>query len=313
MDRFEMDQAAIERHPGGAPFSPEHSRAPIVVGIHRPRDGDGPLADPAGRMSTWCRRARTTCGRIRPSIPSIEGDWLYGRGGADMKSGMPPTSSRSTRSRRIGLQPAATLYLQSVVEEESHRQRRADDASARLQGRRRADPRARGREAGARQYRRALVPARRARPARACARDGRPAPTPSTPPIASSASCASSRRSGTRARPAGRTSRTRSIRSTSTSARSRAATGPPRCRPGAGCIAASPSIRASRAEAAAREIASASRPSRAPIRYFANSPPQVTFHGFHAEGYVLEPGSEAEAVLGARARGGDRQASSRAS
>jgi len=32
--------------------------------------------------------------------------------------------------------------------------------------------------------------------------------------------------------------------------------------------------------------------------FLANNPPKVTFNGFWAEGYVLEPGSEAEAVLG---------------
>ena len=32
----------------------------------------------------------------------------------------------------------------------------------------------------------------------------------------------------------------------------------------------------------------------------ANNPPNVTFNGFHAEGYVQEPGTEAEAVLGPR-------------
>ena len=33
MERFEMDRDAIERHPGGSPFSEQHSSAPIVVGI----------------------------------------------------------------------------------------------------------------------------------------------------------------------------------------------------------------------------------------------------------------------------------------
>jgi acetylornithine deacetylase len=41
MERYEMDQEAIERHPCGSPFSDEHSRAPIVVGIHRPRTESG--------------------------------------------------------------------------------------------------------------------------------------------------------------------------------------------------------------------------------------------------------------------------------
>ena len=32
-------------------------------------------------------------------------------------------------------------------------------------------------------------------------------------------------------------------------------------------------------------------------RFLSNNPPRVTFNGFYSEGYVLEPGSEAEAVL----------------
>ncbi len=37
-------------------------------------------------------------------------------------------------------------------------------------------------------------------------------------------------------------------------------------------------------------------------RYLANNPPRVAFNGFFAEGYVQEPGTEAEAVLGAAHR-----------
>ncbi len=48
MDRFEMDQEALERHPGSGAFSEEHSRAPIVVGIHRPRNEIGRSLDSAG-------------------------------------------------------------------------------------------------------------------------------------------------------------------------------------------------------------------------------------------------------------------------
>jgi acetylornithine deacetylase len=51
------------------------------------------------------------------------------------------------------------------------------------------------------------------------------------------------------------------------------------------------------AEAAAREIRERIAAFSRNDPYFANSPPQVTFNGFHAEGYVLGPGSEAEAVL----------------
>jgi acetylornithine deacetylase len=118
MERFSMDLAAIEHHPGGALFSDQHSRAPIVVGIHRPRDEIGRSlilqahvdVVPAGPASLWTHAAFD---------PVIEGDWLYGRGGADMKAGHAANLYALDALRRIGLQPASTVYIQSVVEEES--------------------------------------------------------------------------------------------------------------------------------------------------------------------------------------------------
>ncbi|WP_336487584.1 ArgE/DapE family deacylase [Methylobacterium nigriterrae] len=118
MERFAMDRAAIERHPGGAAFTPEHSDAPIVVGIHRPRAETGRSlilqahvdVVPPGPAEMWTHP---------PFDPVIRGDWLHGRGGADMKAGHAANIFALDALRRLGLQPAATLYLQSVVEEES--------------------------------------------------------------------------------------------------------------------------------------------------------------------------------------------------
>lgn len=118
MDRFAMDEAAITAHPGGAPFSAAHSDAPIVVGIHHPRQESGRSlilqshvdVVPEGPHEQWTHR---------PFDPVIEGDWLYGRGGADMKAGHAAMFGCLDALRRIGLQPAATVYVQSVVEEES--------------------------------------------------------------------------------------------------------------------------------------------------------------------------------------------------
>jgi acetylornithine deacetylase len=118
MDRFAMDRAAIERHPGGSKFSEKHSQARIVVGIHRPREEKGRSlilqhhvdVVPAGPEDMWS---------TPPFTPTIQGDWMFGRGAADMKAGAAANFFALDALRRIRLQPAATVYLQSVVEEES--------------------------------------------------------------------------------------------------------------------------------------------------------------------------------------------------
>ena len=118
MERFAMDRDAIARHPGGSKFSGQHSDAPIVVGIHRPEHETGrslilqahvdvvPTGDPA----LWTHP---------PFEPVIEGDWMFGRGSGDMKAGHAANLFVLKALRRIGMQPAATVYVQSVVEEES--------------------------------------------------------------------------------------------------------------------------------------------------------------------------------------------------
>ncbi|MCB1311727.1 MAG: ArgE/DapE family deacylase [Sedimentitalea sp.] len=118
MERFEMDRAALAAHPGAGRFGPAHSEAPIVVGIHRPRTEAGRSlilqahvdVVPTGPAEMWTHP---------PFDPVIEGDWLYGRGGADMKAGHAANIFALDALRRIGLAPAATVYVQSVVEEES--------------------------------------------------------------------------------------------------------------------------------------------------------------------------------------------------
>ena len=117
-DRFAMDRDAIARHPGGGAFSATHSDAPIVVGIHRPSNETGRSlilqghvdVVPAGPADMWSRD---------PFEPAIDGDWLFGRGGADMKAGCAANLFALDALRTLGWRPAATVYIQSVVEEES--------------------------------------------------------------------------------------------------------------------------------------------------------------------------------------------------
>ena len=66
LDRFNMDRAAIQRHPGGSQFSKQHSGAPIVVGIHRSAAKVG-AALFCKLMLTLCRPDLKRCGLILPS------------------------------------------------------------------------------------------------------------------------------------------------------------------------------------------------------------------------------------------------------
>ncbi|KAJ9645228.1 hypothetical protein H2201_000977 [Coniosporium apollinis] len=118
VDKFDMDEALISAHEGAGKFTAEHSKAPIVVAVHKPRETKGKSlilnshvdVVPTGPKDLWTHP---------PYSAIIEGDWLYGRGGADMLGGSAANLYALDALRSIGLQPAAEVTVQSVVEEES--------------------------------------------------------------------------------------------------------------------------------------------------------------------------------------------------
>jgi acetylornithine deacetylase len=118
VDVFAMDGEAIARHPGGSRISPTHSRAPIVVGIHRPRKETGRSLILQGHVDV-VPEGPTDMWSTTPFEPVIRDGWMHGRGAGDMKAGVASAVFALDALRRIGLQPAATVYMQSVVEEES--------------------------------------------------------------------------------------------------------------------------------------------------------------------------------------------------
>ena len=117
MDRWAIDVSEIENHRGFSPVKVDYTNAINVVGTHRPRKETGKSlilnghvdVVPVGPLDMWTRP---------PFEPAIEGDWLYGRGGADMKAGLAANIYALDALRAIGYQPAARVHVQSVTEEE---------------------------------------------------------------------------------------------------------------------------------------------------------------------------------------------------
>jgi acetylornithine deacetylase len=117
MDRWAIKVEDIESHPGFSPVDVSYENAINVVGTHRPKQEKGRSlilnghvdVVPVGPLDMWEKP---------PFEPHIDGDWLYGRGSGDMKAGLVANLFAMDALKRIGFQPASTVYLQSVTEEE---------------------------------------------------------------------------------------------------------------------------------------------------------------------------------------------------
>jgi len=118
VDEFEIDEDKIRDHPGYSPSIVAYAGRRNVVGVHQPK---GPVRGkslilnghidvvPVGAQRLWTRS---------PFEPWIDGDKLYGRGSGDMKAGIVAYCMAFEALRNLGYEPAAPVYLQSVIEEE---------------------------------------------------------------------------------------------------------------------------------------------------------------------------------------------------
>lgn len=115
--RVKVDAAVLADHPGFSPPLIDYAGRDPVVAIHRPRAGGGRSlmlqghidVVPEGDAALW-----TT----PPFEPSIRGGRMYGRGAADMKAGVAAAIMAMRALRLAGLQPAGTVQMASVIEEE---------------------------------------------------------------------------------------------------------------------------------------------------------------------------------------------------
>ena len=114
-----LDPAALDGHPGAAPFSWDVAGKANVLATWEPAaPGRRPLADPERPHRRRQPRAVRRSGAAPPFAARRDGDWLYGRGAGDMKSGLAAIVGAVRGLRRLGLAPRGRVQLQSVVEEE---------------------------------------------------------------------------------------------------------------------------------------------------------------------------------------------------
>ncbi|MCR9256458.1 MAG: ArgE/DapE family deacylase [Alphaproteobacteria bacterium] len=117
VDQFAVDVDAIKDHPGFSPVTISYDNVFNVVATHRPKTLTGKSlilnghmdVVPLGPVDMWADP---------PYSAKVDGDWLYGRGGGDMKAGIAAYLFAMDALKSLGKQPAAPVYMQSVVEEE---------------------------------------------------------------------------------------------------------------------------------------------------------------------------------------------------
>jgi acetylornithine deacetylase len=117
VERFAVRDAVLRELPGYSPAVGHWDHHDNVVALHRPREALGRSlilnghidVVPVGAEALWSRP---------PFDPIVRDGRLYGRGSGDMKAGIAAYVTAFRALQAIGLQPAAPVIMQSVVEEE---------------------------------------------------------------------------------------------------------------------------------------------------------------------------------------------------
>ncbi|MGR3783446.1 MAG: M20/M25/M40 family metallo-hydrolase, partial [Albimonas sp.] len=118
VDDWKIELDDLKDLKGFGPIEGDFSRARSVVGSHRPATVKGRSlilqghldVVPVGPLEMW---------ETPPYEPAIKDGWMNGRGAGDMKAGTVCALFALDALRKAGFEPAAPVFFQSVIEEES--------------------------------------------------------------------------------------------------------------------------------------------------------------------------------------------------
>lgn len=114
-----MESDKIRNAPGTSPFDWDVSNERNVIGTWSPKGSvEGQSLILNGHIDVVPAEAGKFLWSRDPFSAYREGDWLYGRGAADMKGGLVANLLAVKALRECGYAPGNTLMVESVVEEE---------------------------------------------------------------------------------------------------------------------------------------------------------------------------------------------------
>jgi len=117
MDRWELDPEELATHPGAGKVEVSYRGVDNVVGTYRPREELGRSLILNGHIDVVPEGPETQWQRSPWDAAIVDG-WLYGRGSGDMKAGLVANLFAFDALRAAGLEPMGRIHFESVVEEE---------------------------------------------------------------------------------------------------------------------------------------------------------------------------------------------------
>ena len=118
VDQWRLQVEDLENMPGYSPQFTTFENALGVVGVHSPPNSQGKSLILNGHIDV-VPTGPTDMWTTPPFEPRIADGWMYGRGAGDMKAGLVANLFAFKALRESGFRPAAPVYFQSVIEEES--------------------------------------------------------------------------------------------------------------------------------------------------------------------------------------------------